>query len=75
MAINSLKAVFTPNPLQPSDGVRRQKNISEDLSRSVLSQFKTHHPSGNLKFNNLDILQTLKLRNLEEKSFKFLLGF
>jgi len=37
----------------------------EDLS--VLSQFKKYHPSGNLKFNYLDILQSLKLHILMEK--------
>jgi len=38
------------------------KFILEDLSRSVLSQFKKYQPSGNLKFNNLGIFQSLKLR-------------
>jgi len=38
--------------------------ILEDFFRSVLSQFKKYHPSGNLKFNNLRIFQSLKLRNL-----------
>jgi len=37
------------------------------LVSSVLSQFKRHHPSGNLKFNNLDIFPSLKLRNLMAK--------
>jgi len=45
------------------------RNISEDLFRSVLSQFKKYHPSGNLKFNNLGILRSLKLRILVEKNF------
>jgi len=31
---------------------------------SVLAQFKKYHPSGNLKYNNLGIFQSLKLRNL-----------
>jgi len=34
---------------------------------SVLSQFKKYHPSGNLKFNNVAIFQSLKLRNLMGK--------
>jgi len=33
----------------------------------VLSQLKKYHPSGNLKFNNLGIFQSLKLRNLMGK--------
>jgi len=58
------------NPLPPSDAVRQQKkNIFEDLFSSVLSQFKKYHPSGNLKFYNLGILKSLKLRILEKKSF------
>jgi len=42
----------------------RKKNILEDLFSSVLSKSKNNHPSGNLKFNNLDIFQSLKLRIL-----------
>jgi len=43
--------------------------------QSALSQFKKYHPSGNLKFNNLGIFQSSKLRILvEKKSFKFLLS-
>jgi len=41
-----------------------RKIILEDLSSSVLPQFKKYHPSGNLKFNNLGISQSLKLRIL-----------
>ena len=33
----------------------------------MLSQLKKYHPSGNLKFNNLGIFQSLKLRNLMGK--------
>jgi len=63
------------NPLPPSDAVWQHKNIiSEDLFISVLSQFKKYHPSGNLNFNNLGIFQSLKFRNLKEKSFQFLLS-
>jgi len=36
----------------------------DDLFSSVLSQFKKYHPSGNMKFNNFDVFQSLKLRNL-----------
>jgi len=54
------------NPLPPSDAVRRQKKI-EDLFSSILSHFKACHRSGNLKFNNLGIFQSLKLRILVEK--------
>jgi len=32
-----------------------------------LSQFKKYHPSGNLKFYNLGILKSLKLRILVRK--------
>jgi len=45
----------------------RKKNIIEDLFSLVLSQFKTYSPSGNLKFNNLGIFQSLKLHILVEK--------
>jgi len=34
---------------------------------SVLSKFKKYHPSGNLKFNDLGISQSIKLRNSIEK--------
>jgi len=43
------------------------KNIFEDLFSSVLSQFKRYHPTGNLKFYNLGILKSLKLRILVKK--------
>jgi len=50
-----------------------EKNILDDLFSSVLSQFQKYHPSGNLIFNYLGILQSLKLRILmEKKSFQFL---
>jgi len=45
----------------------RKKNILENLFSSVLSQFK-YHPSGNLKFNDVGIFQSLKLRILEGKN-------
>jgi len=44
-----------------------RKNILEDLSSSVLSQLKKYHPSENLKFYNLGILKSLKLRILVKK--------
>jgi len=51
------------NPFLPSDAVRKQnKNILEDLSSSVLSQFKKYQPPGNPKSNYLGISQSLKLR-------------
>jgi len=43
-----------------------EKFIVEDLYSSALLQFKKYHPSGNLKFNNLGISQSLKLRILAE---------
>jgi len=43
------------------------KNISEDLFSSVLSQCKKYHSSGNPNFNNLSIFQGMKLRILMEK--------
>jgi len=42
-------------------------NILGDLLISVLSQFKKYQSSGNLKFNNLGIFQSLKSRILMEK--------
>jgi len=47
-----------------------EKFILENLFGSVLSKFKEHHPSGNLKFINLGIFQSLKLRNLVGKVFR-----
>jgi len=44
-----------------------RENILEDLFSPVLAQFKKNHPSGNLKFINLDIFQSLKPRILMEK--------
>jgi len=50
-----------------------EKNNLEDLSSSALSQFKKYHPSGNLKFDNLGIFQSLKLRYLMEKILEIFL--
>jgi len=55
------------NQLPPSDAGRKQKNILEDLFSSVLSQFKKYRLSGNLKFNNLGIFQSLPFRILAGK--------
>jgi len=55
------------NPLPPSDSETKKKINLEDLFSSVFSKFKKYHPSGNLKFNNLGIFQSLKLRNLMGK--------
>jgi len=52
------------DPLLPSDS-GTEKIILEDLFSSVLS--KKYHPSRNLKFFNLGIFQSLKLRILMEK--------
>jgi len=38
-----------------------------------LSKFKKYHPSGNLKFNNLGIFQSLKLRDLTGKILRIFL--
>ena len=65
--------MINPLPLG-SNAVRKQKKI-EDLFGSVILQFQKSHPSGNLKFNDLDILQSLKLRKLVGKSFQFLLRY
>jgi len=40
----------------------------EDLFSLVLSQFKKYHSSGNLKFNNIGIFQSLKMRILRGKN-------
>jgi len=45
-----------------------RKNILEDLSSLVLSQFNEYHPSENRKFNNLGLFQSLKLRILMGKN-------
>jgi len=39
-----------------------------DLLSSVFSQFEKYHLSGNLKFNNFDIVQSLKFRILMGKN-------
>jgi len=46
-----------------------EKFILEDLISSGLSQFNKKHLCGNLKFNNLRIFQSLKMRNLMGKIF------
>ena len=48
------------NPLPPSDAVRKQKKkILEDIFSPESPQFKKCHLSGNLKFINSGILQSL----------------
>jgi len=54
-------AIFEPSTAQLCRSAT-ENNISEDLSSSVLSQLKKYHPSENLKFNNLRIFQSWKLR-------------
>jgi len=48
---------------RPAMPFETEKNILEDLFSSAFSQFKKYRPSGNLKFDNLGIFQSLKLRN------------
>jgi len=43
--------------------IKKNKKKLENLFSSVLSQLKEYYPSGNLKFNNLGMSQSLKLRN------------
>jgi len=45
----------------------RKKNILEDLFQFSIVTVGKFHPSGNLKFNNLGIFQSLNLRILAEK--------
>jgi len=66
---------FTAFKTHCSDAFRRtEKFILEDHSSSVLPQFKKYHPSGNLEFIYLGILQSFKLRILIGKSFQILLS-
>jgi len=44
-----------------SDAVRKQFFFLQDLSSSVLSQFRKYRPTGNLKFNYLGIFQSFKI--------------
>jgi len=62
----TLERFFRPdiNPIPPSDAVRQQKEMILEVFSSVLSQFKKHHPFGNLEFKYLGIFQSLKLRIL-----------
>jgi len=72
--LNSKRSCKCLNQRPPSDAVQKQKNILEDLFSSVLSQFKKYHPSRNLKFNNLSIFQSLKLRKLMGKILRISLN-
>jgi len=49
---------------RPAMPFGKSEIILEDLFSSVPSQFKKYHHSRNLRFNNLGIFQSLKLRNL-----------
>jgi len=42
--------------------------MSERIFLVQYCQFKKYHPSGNLKFNNLGLFQSLNLRILLEKN-------
>jgi len=44
-----------------------EKKCFRDLFSSVFLQFKEYHPSGNLKFHNIGIFQSVKFCNLMEK--------
>jgi len=58
-------AALRVNPLPPSDADRKQKKkiyILENLFSLVLSEFKKHHPSGNLDSINFGIFKNLKFR-------------
>jgi len=58
------------NPLLPSDDAREQKkNIFEDLFSSVFLQFKRYHPSGNVKFIDLDIFLKISYFNRKTPHF------
>jgi len=48
-----------------------RKFILEDLFYSVFSKFEKFKPYGNLKFNNLGISQSLKLRSKGENTSNF----
>jgi len=65
----------TKNHYRPEMPFRnRKKNILENLSSSELSQPKKYLPPGNVKFNYLDIFQSLNCVFQWEKSFEFLLS-
>jgi len=74
-AINNIKSYDEDDTrlshYRPAYRSETEKNILEDLLSSVLSKFKKYHPSGNLKFYNLDIFQSLKLRTLMGKILPF----
>jgi len=53
--------IFQPTTAQRCRS-ETEKYILEDVLSSVLPYLKKYHPSGNLKFNNLGVLQSLKLR-------------
>jgi len=56
------------NPLPPSDAVRQQKKIFLRIFSVHIVSILKYHPSGNLKFYNLRISKSLKLRILVKKN-------
>jgi len=61
--MRQILALVQYRPVMPF-GNRKKNILGGDLFSSVFLQFKEYHPSGNLKFNNLGIFQSLKLRIL-----------
>jgi len=63
------------NPLSPSDAVRQQKKIFQRIfSVQYCLNSKNITPLETLKFYNLGILKSSKLRILVKKTFQFLLS-
>jgi len=62
------------NPLPPGDS-ETDKFILENCFSSVLPKYQKYHHSGNPKFNNLVIFQSLKLRNRMGKILSLKLNF
>jgi len=62
MLLTCQRLVLTPHlaltHYRPAMPFGNKKNILEDLSSLVFSQFKKYQPSKNLKFNHLGILKT-----------------
>ena len=68
------KALTHYRPAMPFGN--RKKNILDNLSNSILSQFKKYQPSGNLKFINLGIFQSLKFHiSMKKTLIAFKLNF
>jgi len=62
----SYLGILTPN--RPAMPFGNRKNYFRGSFQLVSLQFKKYHPSVNLKFNNLGIFTSLKLRILIEKN-------